>query len=864
MAKQRSEPHDVDSGEAALIQAAEQTAFGAQEGQVPSSAPRVEKRLMEVRLPGYRLLNEIHSGGQGIVYRALQESTRRDVAIKFLRSGPLSSVDDRERFERETKVLGQLRHPHIIAVHESGQAGGHHYLVMDFVDGVSAEKYVDAGGLTIDETLTMFRTVCEAVHAAHLRGVIHRDLKPSNILVDASGHPYVLDFGLAKLSMELSETMESPHITVTGQFLGTLPWASPEQVDGTADRVDIRTDIYSLGVLLFRLLTGVLPYEVRGRIRDVLANIATAPPTRPRSIRPDLDPDVETIVLKCLSKTPHDRYQSVAALIDDLDRYGANQPILARPPSVAYHLKKLVTRHKTASTLIGSAFACFLAFGVVMTVLYRRAEVARGGEIAQRVAAEENLARALQAESDARTAAASANQVSEFLVELLGTAEPDQSKGGTVTVRDVLDRGAQRVREELADQPILQATLMITMGRAYRSLALYDEAHHLLADALSIRRETLGDRHPDVAASMIELAGSFRDQGDFAKAEAMYRDALDSQEGVLGADSPAVAQTLNDWSVLLCKQGKYAEAEPKSRRALAIRRAQFGDHHPEVAQCLNGLCMIFENLGKYAEAEPMCREALAIRQKALGHDHSTVAVCLDNLAKVLEDEGDYDEAEQRYKEALEINKKLLGDQHPRVGLSIENLGSFYYRRGDYDTAVRMYRDSLAISRKTYGKGHPELAYTLGNLGAALVQQGKLDEAEALDREALAIRRNKLPADSPLLAVTLLGLGKILVDQGESAEAEPLLREALTIRKDALPKGHWLIAVTESILGECLAALDRFEEAEVLLLRGYDELVRSRGEGNAQTTRARQRIVNLYARWKKPERANAWHDTSQAP
>ncbi len=849
--------------ESPLIDAAEKAAFGAQEKPTPSPAPNATERLKKIQIAGYRILDEIHAGGQGVVFRALQETTGRNVAIKFLRSGPLASVDDQDRFDRETRVLGQLRHPNIVAVHDSGESGGHRYLVMDLVDGVSVDRYVDGGGLTLHDTLLMFQTLCGAIHAAHLRGVIHRDLKPSNILVNENGNPCILDFGLAKLTMELSETMVSPHITVTGQFLGTLPWASPEQVDGAPDQVDIRTDIYSLGVLLFRLLTGVPPYEVQGRIRDVLSNITTVPPTRPRTIRPDIDEDLETIILKCLNKDPRDRYQSVAAMVDDLQRYSANQPILARPPSTTYHLKKFVVRHKTTSALAGLTLMCFLAFGLVMTVLYRSAEVARRGEFVQRVSAEDNLARALQAEGDARVAAATASQVSGFLVELFGTAAPDNAKGGTITVRDVLDRGATRVQLELADQPKVQATLLMTMGSAYRSLALHDEAQKLLDQSLRLRRAALGDQHPDVATSLIELAGAHRDQGDYKTTEAYYKEALGIQQRVLGDDSVAVAQTLNNWSVILCKQGRFAAAEPLTKKSLAIRRAQLGDAHPDVAQSLNGLCMILQKLGQYAEAEPFCREALVSRRNTFGENHTSVAACLLNLARVLEQNGALDEAEPLYREALEINKHLLGAEHPRVGLSVENFGSFYYRRRAYETAEKMYRASLNISLNAYGEDHPETAYTLGNLASALLQQGEMDEAETLYRKALEIRRRKLAPESPLLTRPLLGLGKISLKKAKPADAEPLLREALAVSTAGYPKGHRMIAVCQSVLGECLTARGVFEEAEDLLLRGYQGLAGTKGEPH-QTLAARRRIMALYAAWGQPERAGTWEEALQTP
>ncbi|MCI0362245.1 MAG: serine/threonine protein kinase, partial [Phycisphaerales bacterium] len=298
-------------------------------------------------LAGYELVRELHRGGQGVVYQAIQKTTRRKVAIKVMREGPLADARDKARFEREVQILGQLQHPNIVAIHDSGTAGGCFFYAMDYISGQPLDAFMASGQLAIDQTLRLFAKICEAVNAAHLRGVIHRDLKPSNIIVDSNGEPHILDFGLAKVATGQMTGEERPQImTVTGQFVGSLPFASPEQAEGSPIKIDIRSDVYSLGVILYQMLTGCFPYVVVGNMRDVLENILNAQPIRPSTLRRHINNEVETIILKCLSKQRERRYQSAGELGRDIGRYLEGQPIQAKRDSVWYVLHKAMARRK--------------------------------------------------------------------------------------------------------------------------------------------------------------------------------------------------------------------------------------------------------------------------------------------------------------------------------------------------------------------------------------------------------------------------------------------------------------------------------------------------------------------------------------
>jgi len=310
---------------------------------------------------GYQVLEQLHRGGQGLVYLAVQRSTRRKVAIKVMREGPFATAAEQARFEREIQVLGQLRHPNIVTIHDSGQVAGHHYFVMDYVGGQTLDGWMAHGPHALEEVLRLGSKLCTAVHAAHLRGITHRDLKPNNIRVDDEGEPRILDFGLAKIDLQTSSSGPTAvAMTQTGQFLGSLPWASPEQAEGAPHRIDLRTDVYSLGVILYQMLTGRFPYSVHGNMPDVLQRIQHTEPVRPsRNCAPDgpcsgnIDDEVETIVLKCLAKDPERRYQSADALARDLEHYLAGEPIEARRESAAYVLRKYVQRHR------GRAASCW-------------------------------------------------------------------------------------------------------------------------------------------------------------------------------------------------------------------------------------------------------------------------------------------------------------------------------------------------------------------------------------------------------------------------------------------------------------------------------------------------------------------------
>ncbi len=684
-------------------------------------------------LPGYEVFEEIHRGGQGVVYRAVQKATKRVVAIKVMRGGVFFGPRDKGRFDREVRILAQLEHPNIVAIHDSGTAMGHHYFVMDYIAGCALDEYVVGRCGTVDETLRLFARICDAVSSAHLRGIIHRDLKPSNIRVDEHDEPHVLDFGLAKFDAEHDEGSSARAMTLTGQFVGSLPWASPEQADGTPGQIDPRTDVYSLGVVLYQMLTGRFPYAVAGKMRDVLHRILEAAPVKPSRLRKEIDGEVETIVLKCLAKRPDERYQSAASIGEDVRRYLAHQPILAHPPSAAYQLRKLVSRHKLPVALFFSLFVLTLGFAVWMTVLYR--------------AAGANLVRALDAEREAQTDANTAREVTDFLVGLFEVSNPSEATANSVTAREVLDRGAERIRTDLRDQPRIQGRLMDTMGRVYTHLALFDEAEGLLDEALVIQRP-MADEYP------------------------------------LG-----LADTLVDRAWLRIQQGDPPAAETLMREALDLRRAELGNDHWRTAQCLRNLGLILQHQGHLDEAEQLYRDALDIFHVTLGEEHKDIATCLNNLAYVLRRKSDYAAAEQLDREALAMKSRVVGQGSPSYAQSVNNLAGVLYDQQRYDEAEPMYRDSIEILRNSLGDAHTDLPYPLIGLGRTLLAQDRPDEAEPFVREAISIYSNAYSEDDARTARPRCLLGRCLTASERYAEAETQLLAGHALLLDGRGPDH---------------------------------------------------------------------------
>ena len=814
---------------------------------------------VEGHIGPYRLLRKLGEGGMSRVYLAVRDDGfQRMVALKVIRRG-LKSDDLLHRFRTERQILAGLDHPNIAKLLDGGSTDdGLPYFVMEYIDGTPVDEYCDRNRLTVFQRLQLFLDICAAVQYAHQNLVVHRDIKTSNILVTADGTAKLLDFGIAKLlkpeqfpvPIELTATMMRPM---------TPFYASPEQIQGRT--ITTASDVYSLGVLLYKLLTGHLPYQVQTRTaREVERAVVDEPPERPstavsrvetvpaagrgdddttitpesvslaRSVQPNqlkriLTGDLDTILLAALRKEPYRRYGTAEQFAEDVRRSLSGLPVRAHKDSLRYRASKFVQRNRVPIGV--AATIVLLLFGFAVTMAMQASRIALERDTAQR-------------ERDR------AEQVVTFLQEIFRVSDPHEEGGETITAREILDSGAQRVSRELEDQPEVQATLMQAIGNVYRNLGLYDLAEPLLREALSVRRRALGADHPAVAQSLNNLGVVLRHRGNYDGAEPLFNEALAMRrERYEGVDHPDLAESLNNLGLLYQERGRYPVAEKLLREAIAIQRAAEAGSNAELAALLANLGILQTEVGDWAAAEPPFREALELRREALGERHPLVADSLNDLGVFLGIQGDYESAEGMLREALAMRRRSLSDDHPALAESLNNLGRLLREAGDFPGAEELYREAIAIREKKLGRNHRLVAIHVHNLGQVLQAQDKLAEAEVQLRDCLAIRVKLFGEEHQDVGVSYMALGDLLVEQGRPRTAEPLLRKGIEVLTGNLPPNHWRIAQAESALGFCLTALGRYREAEPLLLSSYESLAARRGPEHRRTQDALDHLIDLY-------------------
>jgi eukaryotic-like serine/threonine-protein kinase len=754
----------------------------------------------------YRITREIAHGGMGRVFlaeRADGEYTQR-VALKLLHAG-LNSETMRQRFRTERQILASLNHPNIARLLDGGVTGSPEspdeyrpYLVMEYVEGKSIIQYCEDKNLLLHERLQIFIKVAEAIHHAHRNLVIHCDIKPSNILVTGGGEVKLLDFGISRILDDGTSGLQG--MTQTGLRRWMTPeYASPEQIRG--ERPTTSTDIYQLGVLLYELVTGSRPFQDEGQSIHLLErSILEKDPVKPSMANSSntsvktLDGDIDAIILKTLRKEPALRYESVAALIDDIHRYLSRQPVLARRGNLGYRANKFVHRHRVGVT---SAATILLLAGML------------AGFYTHRLAVERDRAEqaAIQAIVEAETAA----QVTEFLMGMFEAGAPDRALGEEITALEILDRGVERA-EQLADQPEIQASMFHVIGRVYMQLGEYDRAYPLLERALVVREALFGPEHDQVARSLNALATLYQERGEYDAAEQLFRQSLSIDQKLFGERHEKVATSLNNLGLLLVLKGNYDEAEPLYKESLSITR-ELPDSDPgKIATKLNNLAGIYLERGEPEAAEPLYREALELYRQAHGEMHTRIAMAMDNLAKVLVRMGELTEAEPLLNSSLTMQRALLGDSHPSIATTYYGIADFYYNKGELEKAEENYNAALAIDLSAFGDNHPNVGYDL------------------------------------------LGLGRVYLARGDDATAERVLRNAYIIWSESLPPGDWRTAEAASLLGHALSGLGRFDEAELLMVESYSILESTFGVHHARTKAALQRIVTMYTLWERPAQA----------
>ena len=732
------------------------------------------EELLDTKIGHFRVVEKIAAGGMGEVYEGYDETLQRKVALKRIKREFSLNEDSKARFLREARVLSQLGHPNICQIFDYLEGDDADFIVMELIEGRSLTRALEE---VLDGRIKMrvAEQLAGVLVAAHEKGVIHRDLKPDNIMLADRDRVKVLDFGLSRqLSEEVTpgfqeEPLLRPELTtgaapendlasgsskgssslpasgslasltMAGAILGTLGYMSPEQANGEVTTA--ASDMYSFGLVLQELFTGKPPVEpglsAAARLEKAMIG-ETAPVT-------GVDSDLASLIGRLKSLEP-----------------------AARPsaPDAAEKLEWISRKpqRRRRRLFLVAAMTALVVFGAAMTV---------------------QSIRATRAEKRAREEAETAKQVSGFLVDLFRVSDPSETRGKTITAREILDKGSKKIQNGLKDQPLVQAQLLNTMGSVYMGLGLYKDAEPLVSSALAIREKTLPPDHLDLAQSLHALASLYQDQGKYAEAEPLYKRALAIWEKALGPDDPQVAKGLVGLANLYWHQGRYAEAEPLYKRVVATWEKAYGPDDPRVAGSLINLALLYGTQGKYAEAVPLDQRALAIQQKVLGPDHPDLAITLNNLATLYWHQGKYAQTDPLFKRALAIREKTFGPDHPDVAVSLSNLANLYQYQGKYAEAEPLFERALAIREKALGLDHPDVGWTLDNLATLYQDRGTYAEAKPLFKRALAIREKALGPDHPYVATSLLNLARLFVDQGKPVDAEPLAKRALAIREKAL-------------------------------------------------------------------------------
>ena len=685
----------------------------------------------------YRILERLGEGGMGEVWLAEQtRPVRRQVALKVIKAG-MDTAQVVARFEAERQALALMDHPAIAKVFDAGATDlGRPYFVMEKVRGESLTAYCDRERLTIPQRLELFLHVCEGVQHAHQKGIIHRDLKPSNILVTAQDDrvvPKIIDFGVAKaISQPLTE--HTLYTSVAG-FVGTPEYMSPEQAEAGGIDIDTRTDVYALGVILYELLTGVLPFdrhtlkdksidEIRRTIRESdplrpstritqlaaastdVARIRGAEPSRLRSL---LRGDLDWITMKALEKDRTRRYGSASDFAADISRHLANQPVLAGPPSAVYRSRKFVQRHRFGVAAGGDAG------GSASRVLPSLWRCRRGASLASAIGRTRRLRRP--------------TQISDFLVGLFKVSDPSEARGNTLTAREILDKGARDVEAQLRGQPELQARLLATIGHVYNGLGLYAEAQSLLQEAVTTARRSLGDSHPESLAAANDLADVYWYQGKLGEAEALYVDVLQKRQVVFGMDHPNTLKTGFDLASLYLIQKRWAEAERLTLDVLARQRRLLGSDNGDTLRSLGSLGSLYVMQGRYSQAEPIIVEAFDLTRRVFGEDHPDTLTRMHNLANIYALTEQYERAEPIFLATIAARRRVLGESHPQTTRTWQRLGAMYVAQGRFDEAELILLNAYASFATRLGAEHERSSETRRSI-AALYDAWKKPEKAA--------------------------------------------------------------------------------------------------------------------------------------
>jgi non-specific serine/threonine protein kinase/serine/threonine-protein kinase len=819
----------------------------------------------------YRILATLGEGGMGVVYKAEQlEPIRRTVALKLIKPG-LDSCQIIARFEGERQALAMMDHPNVARVFEAGTTdAGRLYFVMEYVPGRSITSFCDENRYTTRQRLGLFLQACEAIQHAHQKAIIHRDLKPSNILVASrDGKPMVkvIDFGVAKATGQ--SFTDHTLYTHAGQLVGTPEYMSPEQAELGTLEVDTRSDVYSLGVILYELLSGSLPFDAKtlrnanfAQAQQILRNVDPPRPsarlssmgalgaqiagnrqTRIDALTQQLRRELEWIPLKAMRKDRTQRYATANELAEDIRNYLTGRPLRAGPESAMYRARKFLRRNKRG--VAASAAMALLLIGGIVATTYQAFRATR---------AERN---ASSRQREAEIANDNTQAVNDFLTnDLLGAAKPTVAHGRELSVRQALDDAAAKVGQRFHDKPEIEAAVRHSVALTYMALGLSAQGLPHARAAVEIDRRLWGDDHPQTLDAMSTLAKLLRDSGDASGAEALHRQVLEARRMVLGPDDPNTLFSMAHVVAALLAQERFAEAEPLCREALQRSRRSLPMADPETAGNIVNLSTILRAQGKLAEAEQLLREALASYERAMGKDHEYAMAARNNLAFVLQDQGRLDEAESLLREVVANRRRALGERHPNTLSALYALGCVMRDRGRPQDAQPLLREAWEGRHRELGANDPETLGALNMLASALRDQQKFDEAEPLTRQVYERRRVALGDEHADTLASMSNLANLLLVTNRYEEAEPLCAE-LYRRASAAPISPKLAAVCMSRWGPCLVKLGRYEEAEAPLREAHRRLVATSQPSQQTMRRLLVALAEVCDHANRPEEGAEW-------
>jgi eukaryotic-like serine/threonine-protein kinase len=789
------------------------------------------------RFGGYELLAEIARGGMGIVYKARQIKANRTVALKMILAGQFASAEDVKRFETEAEAAATLDHPNIVPIFEVGEHEGRHFYSMGFIDGQSLSDVLREGPLAPKEAARLIRQVSQAVEYAHKQGIIHRDLKPQNILLSRDGSPRVTDFGLAKQLAGASE------LTATGQILGTPSFMSPEQARGDSSAIGPLSDVYSLGAVLYCLLTGRPPFQ-SANVIETLRQVVAQEPVSPRLLNGAVGRDLETITLKCLQKDRAKRYQSASELADDLDRFLVGKPIRARPIGSIERLSRWCRRNPLVASLSAAVVTLLLVSAIGGTTL---AVIANRSALRERQARDSAEKRLVQLEKG--------NEIlGSIFRDLDPSTEESEGKSLRVLLGERLDQATKGLKGESVGDPLVTAKLQMTLGDSLLGLGYAVKATDLFAQASATYNAELGPTHRDTLTSVTYLADAHTAAGKHQLALPLLEETFRLSSAELGTAHPDTLASMNRLGMGYLASGKLEVALPLLEEAFRMRRIKLGPTDPATLTSTDNLAVAYREAGKVDSALPLFEEVLRQRRAQLGPENLLTLTSTNNLAAAYRYAGRTDLAVPLYIEALRARKIKLGPEHPDTIASMDNLAVAYWVSGNLDLAVPQFEEAFKRYKAKLGPDHPDTLICMCNLAGAYRDAKKLDQAVPLLEEALRLTQAKLGPEHPETITTMHNLAKTYQAAGKLDLALPLYERTVSLLKSKRGPDHPYTLIGMNSLAGAYQQAGQPGKAAPLFQESY-RLTKARlGPDHPDTFRAERALVAALLQAGKPAEA----------